>query len=52
MKMSIDKYNVTVKGTCKVICYYGFKTKREAEEMAAKFSEVTGKEFEVIRWGK
>ena len=52
MKISTDKYNVAVNGTRKVVCYYGFKTRKEAEEMAAKFSEVTGKEFEVIRWGK
>ena len=52
MKMSVNKYNVVVKDTNKVVCYYGFKTRKEAEEMAAKFSEVTGKEFEVIRWGK
>ena len=28
MKMSTDKYNVAVKGTHKVVCYYGFKTRK------------------------
>lgn len=48
MKLTVNKYLVVQKGTKKSINYYGFKTKKEALEMAEKWTKATGIEHEVI----
>ena len=48
MKLATYRYHVAIKGTKKFTNYYGYKTKKEAEEIAKKFAEVTGIEHEII----
>lgn len=50
MKLAVNKWNVAIKGTRKVVCYYGYKTRKEAEYFAKKYTEVTGIEHEVIKY--
>lgn len=48
MKLATNRYHVAIKGTKKITNYYGYTTRKEAEEIAKKFTEVTGIEHEVI----
>lgn len=48
MKLATNRYHVVIKGTRKLTNYYGYTTRKEAEEIAKKFTEVTGIEHEVI----
>lgn len=48
MKLATNRYHIAIKGTKKITNYYGYKTRREAEEIANKYTEVTGIEHEVI----
>ena len=48
MKFLTYRYHVAIKGTKKITNYYGYKTRKEAEEFAKKFTEVTGIEHEVL----
>lgn len=48
MKLATYRYHVAIKGTKKITNYYGYKTRKEAEEFAKKFTEVTGVEHEVL----
>ena len=53
MKLATNRYHVAIKGTKKYTNYYGYTTRKEAEEIAKKYTEVTGIEHEVIdnkRW--
>ena len=48
MKLATNRYHVAIKGTKKITCYYGYKTRKEAEEIARKYTEITGIEHEVL----
>ena len=48
MKLATNRYNVAIKGTKKIVSYYGYKTRKEAEEIANRYTEVTGIEHEVL----
>ena len=48
MKFATNRYHVSIKGTKKYTNYYGYKTRKEAEEFAKKYTQVTGIEHEVI----
>ena len=48
MKFATNRYHVAVKGTKKTTDYYGYKTRKEAEEIAKKYTEVTGIEHVVL----
>ena len=48
MKFATYRYHVAIKGTKKITNYYGYKTRKEAEEYAKKFTDVTGIEHEVL----
>ena len=48
MKLATNRYHVAIKGTKKITNYYGYKTMKEAEEQAQKFTEATGIEHEVL----
>ena len=40
MKLAINRYQVVIEGTKKTINYYGFKTRKEAEMWAEKYTQV------------
>ena len=48
MKLATNRYHIAIKGTKKITNYYGYKTRKEAEEIAKKYTEATGIEHEVI----
>lgn len=48
MKLATNRYHVAIKGTKKITNYYGYKTRKEAEQWAQKFTEATGIEHEVL----
>lgn len=48
MKLATNRYHVAIKGTKKIVNYYGYKTRKEAEEIAKKYTEATGIEHEVL----
>ena len=48
MKLAVNRYSVVIKGTKKTPFYYGFKTRKEAEEIKQKLEKATGVEHEII----
>lgn len=48
MKLATNRYHIAIKGTKKITNYYGYKTRKEAEQWAQKFTEATGIEHEVL----
>lgn len=48
MKLATYRYHVAIKGTKKFTNYYGYKTRKEAEEIAQQYTMVTGIEHEVV----
>lgn len=48
MRYAMYRYHVAVKGTKKFTNFYGYKTRKEAEYFAKRYTEVTGIEHEVI----
>ena len=48
MKLATNRYHVVIKGTKKSPFYYGYKTRKEAEEICEKCNQVFGVEHEVI----
>ena len=48
MKLAVNRYHVVIKGTKKATNYYGYKTRKEAEEVAAKYTKAIGIAHEVV----
>ena len=50
MKLSTNKWNITIIGENKPVSYYGYKTKKEARRFADDWNRTHETQVEVIKY--